>query len=58
MGFTREQVMSVGSIKLQVTAWEPPREKTIMVKFPVVDSPSAYNAIFGRTMLNELKAMM
>jgi hypothetical protein len=28
-----------------------------MVKFLLVDRPSTYNAIFGRTTLNELKAI-
>jgi hypothetical protein len=34
-----------------------PRQKTIMVKFMVIDRPSGYNAILRRTSLNELKAV-
>ncbi len=45
------------SNELQVTAGTPPREKTIMVKFLTMERPSTYNAIFGRTTLNELKAL-
>jgi hypothetical protein len=40
-----------------VTPGEFPRQKTIMVKFLVVDRPSAYNAILGRAALNELEAI-
>lgn len=50
-------MLPIGSIELQVTAWTFPRQKTIMVRFLVVDRPSAYHAIFGRTALNELKAV-
>jgi hypothetical protein len=57
LGFTREQVQSVGSIELLVTAGNHPTTKTIMVKFLLVDRPSAYNAILGRTALNDLKAV-
>jgi hypothetical protein len=32
-------------------------QKTIPVKFLIVDQPSAYNAIFGRTAQAELKAV-
>jgi hypothetical protein len=33
-------------------------QKTIMVKFLVIDRPSGYNAILSRMALNELKAVM
>lgn len=49
--------MPVGSIMFQVTARESPREKTIMVKFLVVDRPSAYNVMLRRTVLSELRAI-
>lgn len=58
VGFTGEQVMSLGLIELQVTAGTPPRQKTIMVKFLIVDVASAYNAILGRAAQTELKAVM
>jgi hypothetical protein len=45
VGFTGKQVMLLGSIKLQVTAGDPPRQKTITVKFLIVEETSAYNAI-------------
>lgn len=48
VGFSGEQVMPIGAIELQVTAGTPPRQKTIMVKFLVIDATSAYNAILGR----------
>jgi len=34
-----------------------PRQKVIMVRFLTVDKPSAYNAFFGRTALNDLKVV-
>jgi hypothetical protein len=57
VGFTREQVLPLGSIELPVTAGTYPRQNTIMVRFLIIDRPSAYNAILGRTALNELKAV-
>jgi hypothetical protein len=57
VGFAGEQVLPVGSIKLPVTAGDYPTTKTIMVKFLLIDRPSAYNAIIGRTALNDLKAI-
>jgi hypothetical protein len=32
-------------------------QKTILVRFLIVDQPSAYNAIFGRTAQAELKVV-
>jgi hypothetical protein len=57
VGFAGEQVMPLGSIELQVTVGSPPMQKTIPVRFLIVDQPSAYNAIFGRTAQAELKAV-
>lgn len=58
IGFAGEQVYPVGSIELPVTPGEYPRQKTIMVKFLLVDKPSAYNVILGRAALNELEAVI
>jgi hypothetical protein len=57
VGFTGEQVLPLGSIELSVTAGMYPRQNMIMVRFLIIDRPSAYNAILGRTALNELKAV-
>ncbi|XP_062167092.1 uncharacterized protein LOC133873396 [Alnus glutinosa] len=57
LGFAGEKVLPLGSIELPVTAGTYLRQKVVMVKFLVLDKPSAYNAIFGRTALNELKAI-
>jgi len=57
VGFAGEQVLPVGSIELPVTAGDYPTTKTIMVKFLLIDRPSAYNAIIERTALNDLKAI-
>jgi hypothetical protein len=57
VGFAGEQVMPLGSIELQVTVGSSPTQKTIPIRFLIVDQPSAYNAIFGRTAQAELKAI-
>jgi hypothetical protein len=57
LGFAGEKVSPLGSIELPVTVGTYPRQKVIMVKFMIVDRSLAYNAIFGRTALNELKAI-
>jgi hypothetical protein len=56
-GFAGEKVLPLGSIDLPVTAGTYLRQKVIMVKFLIVDRVSAYNAIIGRTALNDLKAV-
>jgi len=56
-GFAGEKVLPLGSIDLPVTAGTYPRQKVIMVKFLIVDKVSTYNAIIGRTALNDLKAV-
>ncbi|XP_062171075.1 uncharacterized protein LOC133876849 [Alnus glutinosa] len=54
---TGEKVSPLGSIELPVITGTYPRQKVIMIKFLIVDRASAYNAIFGRTALNKLKAV-
>ncbi len=57
VGFFGEQVLPMGAIELPVMAGTSPRQKTIMVKFLVVDGQSAYNVILGRPALNDLGAI-
>jgi hypothetical protein len=54
VGFAEEQVQPVDSIELPITAEDYPVTKTIMVKFLLIDRPSSYNVILGRTALNDL----
>jgi hypothetical protein len=57
LGFAGENVLPFGSVELHVTTGTYPRQKIIMVRFLLVDRPLTYNAIFGRTTLNKLKAI-
>jgi hypothetical protein len=57
VGFTGEQVLPVGAIELPVMEGTNPRQRTIIVKFLVVDGWSVYNVILGRPALNELGAI-
>jgi hypothetical protein len=57
VGFTGEQVLLFGSIEVTVMARAYPRQRTIMVRFIIIDRPSSYNVILGRTALNDLQAV-
>jgi hypothetical protein len=57
VGFSGEQVVPYGSIELLVMEGTFSRQRTIMVKFLVIDRPSAYNVILRRMGLNELKVV-
>lgn len=57
VGFSGEQVLPIGAIELPVMAGTTPQQKTIMVKFLVVDGRSAYNVMLGRLALNGLGAI-
>jgi hypothetical protein len=57
MGFASELVHPVGSIELLLTTRSIPKQVTVMVKFLLVDCPSAYNTIIGRTILNQLEVV-
>jgi hypothetical protein len=57
VGFFGELLFPFGSIEVPIMAGKYACQKTIMVKFFVIDQPSGYNAILRRTTLNELKAV-
>jgi hypothetical protein len=56
VGFGGEVVYPLDIIPLPITARTAPRVSMIMVDFLVIERPSAYNAIMGRTTLNKLRA--
>ena len=47
----------MGSIQLVLTLGNPPCQATTVVKFLIVDAPSAYNILLGRPSLNSIKAI-
>ena len=47
----------MGSIQLVLTLGDPPCQATTVVRFLVVDAPSAYNMLLGRPSLNVIKAI-
>ncbi|KAK3011492.1 hypothetical protein RJ639_012497 [Escallonia herrerae] len=57
-GFSNHPVAVEGIIALPVTIGTPPTQAKLMLDFVVVRVPSAYNAILGRTALNQLKAVV
>ncbi|KAL0456265.1 UNVERIFIED_CONTAM: hypothetical protein Slati_0965700 [Sesamum latifolium] len=56
--FAGEVVHPRGMISLPLTLGSSPRRKTCLVKFLVVDIPSAYNVILGRPTLNAFRAII
>ncbi|XP_064947796.1 uncharacterized protein LOC135598185 [Musa acuminata AAA Group] len=57
-GFTGDSISPLGAITLPLTLGIPPRSKTVMTTFLVVDLPMAYNAILGRPTLNKIRAVV
>ena len=47
----------MGVISLPMTLGEYPRQSCMMTDFLVIDQPSAFNAVLGRSSLRELKAI-
>ncbi|XP_064979721.1 uncharacterized protein LOC135622020 [Musa acuminata AAA Group] len=57
-GFTGDSISPLGAITLPLTLGAPPRLKTVMTTFLVVDLPTTYNAILGRPTLNKVRAII
>ncbi|XP_065039397.1 uncharacterized protein LOC135673925 [Musa acuminata AAA Group] len=57
-GFTGDSISPLGAITLPLTLGTPPRSKTVMTTFLVVNLPTAYNAILGRPTLNKVRAVV
>ena len=58
ISFFGDIVQPLESIHLPFTIGTGPYTTTITTNFLVVDCPTAYNVIFGRTGTNDLKAMV
>ena len=56
-GFSRERVLPLGSVQLVLTLGDPPCQATTMTKFLIVEVPSAYNMLLGRSSLNAIRAI-
>ncbi|XP_059645862.1 uncharacterized protein LOC132288728 [Cornus florida] len=57
VGFSGEKVFPLDVVTLPLTAGTSPKQVTVMVDFLVVDCPSTYNIILGRTTLNAMRAV-
>ena len=56
-GFSGERVLPLGSVQLVLTLGDPLCQATTMVRFLIVDAPSAYNMLLGRPSLNAIRAV-
>ena len=50
-------MLPLGSIQLVLTLGDPPCQVTTTVRFHIVDAPSAYNVLLGRSSLNTIKVI-
>ncbi|KAL0413334.1 UNVERIFIED_CONTAM: hypothetical protein Sradi_1535100 [Sesamum radiatum] len=57
-GFAGEVVHPLGHISLPLSLGSEPTRRTRMIRFLVVDMPSAYNLILGRPALNTFQAVI
>ena len=55
--FSGEKVLPLGSIQLVLTLGDPSCQATTVVKFLIVDAPSAYTMLLDRPSLNAIKAI-
>ncbi|XP_042432923.1 uncharacterized protein LOC122019532 [Zingiber officinale] len=57
-GFTGNEVLPIEQTRLAILLGEDPLRRTRATNFIVVDAPSAYNVILGRSALNEFRAIV
>ncbi|XP_065015422.1 uncharacterized protein LOC103994799 [Musa acuminata AAA Group] len=57
-GFIGDSISLIGVVTLPQTLGAPPRSKTVMSTFLVVDLLTTYNAILGRPTLNKVRAVV
>ncbi|KAK3009410.1 hypothetical protein RJ639_013158 [Escallonia herrerae] len=57
-GFSNHPMIHEGIIALPIAVGTPSAQAKLMLDFVMVRVPSAYNAILGRTALNQLKAVV
>ncbi|KAJ1700967.1 hypothetical protein LUZ63_000746 [Rhynchospora breviuscula] len=57
VGFAGDRVIPLGTLELEVVFGKNPNSVINMVKFIVVNAPSAYNTILGRKSLNDVGAV-
>ena len=50
-------MLPLGSIQLVLTLGDPPCQDTTIVRFLIVDAPSAYNVLLGRPSLNTIRVI-
>ena len=55
--YLEKKVLPLGSIQLVLTLGDPPCQATSIVRFLIVNAPSAYNVLLGRPSLNAIKAI-
>ncbi|XP_021801487.1 uncharacterized protein LOC110745676 [Prunus avium] len=58
LSFSGDVIKPIGSVLLPFAVGTIPRRTVIYTHFLVVDCPTAYNAIIGRTALTKMKAML
>ncbi|XP_073046089.1 uncharacterized protein [Primulina eburnea] len=56
-GFARQAIQPLGQIVLPLSMGSDPRRVIKMITFKVVDTPSSYNEILGRTTLKDFRAV-
>ena len=57
LGFSGEKVLPLGSVQLVLTLGDPPCQAIMMIKFLILDAPSAYNMLPGRPSLNAMRVI-
>ena len=55
--FTRDNLITEGTINLAITLGDSPRMATLIIDFLVVKCPSTFNRVLGRPLLKGLKAV-